>query len=146
MDELTLLITTRDNETAFRPGARITGEVRVEAQAAWDVDLLDLVLYWRTEGRGNTDDAVVQTLAIATKGEQAPPRIVRQFTFQLPILPITYHGVTIKIYWTLGLYAKAHGKVEQFCELPITSHPNPANVAPDAAAEEDLEHEDGQES
>ena len=136
MDELTLLITTRDNESVFRPGSRITGEVRVDSQASWDVEMLDLVLYWQTEGRGNTDQAVVQSLAVAAKGDQAPPRIVQQFTFQMPILPITYHGRSIKICWYLSLYAKARGKVEQFFELPITCHANPGS--PEAAA---MEHE-----
>lgn len=60
-------------------------------------------LRWRTEGRGDRNSAVVQSLTIPfTAG---PPRQITRFPFRFslpPDGPVSYHGYLIRVIWDRG--------------------------------------------
>lgn len=123
MGDLTMEVRTRDGQSEFAPGDRVGGEVIVHATDQWEAELLELVLFWRTEGKGNTDTGVVASESLCSKGETISPGFSRNYSLKLPLMPQTYHGRILKIHWYIGLYAKAKGEAEQYYERSIVVRP-----------------------
>lgn len=83
-------------------GAHVTGQVIFDpAYSGSDRARAILInLRWRTEGRGDRNDAIVQSLTVPfTAG---PPRTITKFPFRLtlpPDGPVSYHGSLIRVIW-----------------------------------------------
>jgi len=122
MPDLQLALYLDDNCSEFAPGETVAGRAELNALGNLELrDSADLYLFWRTEGRGDEDHAVVGHLRLAEDGAQLSPGSKQQaFEFKLPALPCTYTGVALKIKWVLGIYARAKGGDKVEVEIPLT--------------------------
>ena len=128
MGSLKVAIELEESKTAFRPGGVMQGSIRVDAPAAWEPEFLELVVFWRTEGRGTQDSASILHDKYHEGAEHISSPFEHPFTVRLPDMPWTYHGDMIKIHWYAGLYAKAKGEDEEFIEQNFVLHPNPEGL------------------
>ncbi len=92
-------VETNDGRTAFRPGDMVEGTVR------WQLDEppreVELRLFWSTQGKGDQDLEVVQTVPFATPGAQD----YRAFRVRLPEGPYSFSGKLITLTWALEAVA-----------------------------------------
>ena len=88
-----------DGKTRYRPGETIEGV------AFWELaelpKVLELRLYWRTQGKGMVDHQIVTTVAF----DGAQPTDRRPFRFELPGEPYSVSGILVSIVWGLELVA-----------------------------------------
>lgn len=99
MDEF-ILVETNDGVTTFRPGDVVEGTVRWQ-RASPPVEV-ELRLFWYTEGRGDQDVGVVQTVPFDN------PAAVDRRTFRvtLPEGPYSFSGKLITLAWGLEAVAQ----------------------------------------
>jgi len=92
-----------DGKTTYRPGETIEGV------AFWELPelpkVLELRLFWRTQGKGTVDHQVVSTVAF----DGAKPTDRRPFRFPLPASPYSVSGILVSIVWGLELVAEPGG-------------------------------------
>lgn len=124
MSDLTLNIELSNNQTIYSPGSRLTGRVTVSSPTGtWKAERVELVLFWRTSGIGDRDMGIGARMNLCDKGAELPRVFVRDFEFQVPHHPYTYHGSLIKIDWFIGLRIKKGWLSRQEIELPIEVRP-----------------------
>jgi len=112
---MSLTIELRSGIAAFSPGETVEGEAGWRlAEAPKSVELR---LFWRTEGAGNEDLEVVESLAFEVP--QLADR--RPFSFRLPAGPWSFRGPLIHLQWGLELVA-APG--EESTRTDLTVAPN----------------------
>lgn len=99
MDEF-ILVETNDGATSFRPGDVVEGTVRWQ-RASPPVEV-ELRLFWYTEGRGDQDLDVIETIPFANPG--AVDR--RSFRVRLPEGPYSFSGKLITLAWSLEAVAQ----------------------------------------
>ena len=89
-----------DGKTRYRPGEMIEGV------AFWEFPelpkVLELRLFWRTQGKGTVDHQIVATVAF----DGAQPTDRRPFRFALPAEPYSVSGILVSIVWGLELVAE----------------------------------------
>lgn len=88
-------ITLERDRAAYLPGGRVQGVVGWHVERAPKV--IELRLFWRVEGRGSRDVAVVARQRLS----ELLPEERRSFAFDLPEMPYTYYGVNFSIVWTI---------------------------------------------
>lgn len=96
---VSLEITLRDGIAAHEPGEKVEGEVSWSLAEA--PQAVELRLFWRTEGEGNQDLEVVETLAF----DKPQARDRRSFECRLPESPWSFRGPLIHLIWGLELLA-----------------------------------------
>src|SRR5688500_4165836 len=115
-----LEIRTRDNKTSFLPGELLAGQV------SWMFDslhaLLELRLFWRTEGKGTKDIKVVERVSFDNPRRQE----TRDFRFQLPDAPYSFSGRLISLIWALELVVTSTDETER---LDIIVSPTNSEIA-----------------
>ena len=78
----------------------------IEGVAFWELPelpkVLELRLFWRTQGKGTVDHQVVTTVAF----DGAQPTDRRPFRFALPAEPYSVSGILVSIVWGLELVAE----------------------------------------
>lgn len=101
---ITLQVKTDGGKTRFQPGETVRGA------ASWFFDEkvreLDLRLFWYTQGRGERDVKVVESLPFRDPQAQES----RDFSFQLPAVPFSFEGKLIALAWALELVAQPSGQ------------------------------------
>jgi hypothetical protein len=107
----------------FAPGDTVTGSVIVTCPEDWTVATAEVMLFWRTEGKGDQDTGVAGTLELAKPGATAGRALQGTFAFTLPQMPWTYHGRALKIHWVVGAYARPRMGKEVADEVAIVAHP-----------------------
>ena len=103
MDQLNsefILVETSHGECSFRPGDVVEGTVRW--QFAEPPEEIELRLFWATEGRGDEDLEVVETVPFENPG--AMDR--RTFRMRLPQGPYSFSGKLITLTWGLEALAQ----------------------------------------
>ena len=98
MDEF-ILVETHDGTTSFRPGDTVEGTVRW--QFPEPPESIELRLFWSTEGKGDQDLAVVETIPFDNPGAQDR----RTFRVRLPEGPYSFSGKLITLTWALEAVA-----------------------------------------
>jgi hypothetical protein len=92
-----------DGKARYRPGETIEGV------AFWELPdlpkVLELRLFWRTQGKGMVDHQVVTTVGF----DGAKPTDRRPFRFALPAFPYSVSGLLVSIVWGLELVAEPDG-------------------------------------
>ena len=135
MPDLNLQISIYQNQDTFEPGSTIRGTINITCpEGPQEVKSVDLVLFWRTEGIGTTDEGEAVRMPLVDKEMELPRFFTRDFSMEAPAQPYTYQGTLIKINWKLGLYVKKSWISTDEIELPITIKPGAAgnaNAAPD---------------
>jgi hypothetical protein len=98
-------VETRDGVTAFRPGDEIEATVR------WQLDApprsLEARLFWYTEGKGDQDVGIVESLPL--EGPVAEGH--RGIRFRLPAGPFSFSGKLISLLWAIEAVAEPGGAV-----------------------------------
>jgi len=101
-----LQIETRDGRTAYQPGEQIDGTVR------WRFEVppksLEARLFWYTEGKGERDVGVVESLPFANPGKEDH----QPFSFRLPAGPYSFSGKIIDLLWAIEVVAEPGGRPE----------------------------------
>jgi hypothetical protein len=90
----------------FSPGETLRGEASWELEQAGSVELR---LFWRTEGQGNQDLVIVETVPF----ERPQPRESRRIEIVLPDGPWSFNGILIHLVWGLELIAEPGEQVER---------------------------------
>lgn len=107
-------IETRDGVNAFLPGETVEGTV------GWHFDVpaksVELRLLWYTEGKGDQDVTVVESLPLPNPGRDE----VRPFQIRLPAGPFSFSGRLISLVWALEAVAEPGSRAER---LPVTVSP-----------------------
>lgn len=114
--------------TVFSPGARINGTL------AWEFPKkrqhrVELVLFWFTEGTGNTDVGIIASQSFSGLSGQGE----RPFEFTAPASPQSFRGRLIRLRWAIEAKADAPvrggsvrpGKVDRL-EFDIAAGEKPA--------------------
>ena len=117
-------IQTDGGAVTFRPWQEIAGTV------SWQLDQrpesLDVRLFWYTEGKGDQDVEVIETVPF----ENPAPQDSRPFRFTLPEGPYSFSGQLISLIWCLEAVAKPGDEVGR---LAITVSPTGAEIVLTAA-------------
>jgi len=95
-----ILVETHDGTTSFRPGDLVEGTVRWQLPGA--PEEIELRLFWSTEGKGDQDLEVVETVPFHNPG--ALDR--RTFRVRLPAGPYSFSGKLITLRWALEAVAQ----------------------------------------
>lgn len=98
MDKL-ILVETHDGTTTFRPGDTVEGTVRWQLAEA--PESIELRLFWSTQGKGDQDVVVVETVPFENPGAQDR----RIFRVRLPAGPYSFSGKLITLSWALEAVA-----------------------------------------
>jgi hypothetical protein len=122
---MTPQLTLRNSAAMFRPGDEIVGDVNLMNPGPWTALHVDVILFWRTQGRGNRDEGVAAVANLARFEQKMPSGFNQEFSLQLPAHPWSYPGKMLKIRWYVGLYVAGEPKIDAEIELPIVVHPKP---------------------
>jgi hypothetical protein len=82
----------------FAPGEELRGEVRVTARDIPPI-ATEVSVLWHTEGRGDEDFAVHHFERFEYDSGAAWDLAVHALRTQLPLSPLSYEGVVVKIRW-----------------------------------------------
>ena len=100
-------VETRDGSTALLPGETVEGTV------AWHFDApatsVELRLLWYTEGKGDQDVGIVETVPFANPGVDE----IRPFRVRLPQGPFSFSGKLISLVWALEAVAEPGARAER---------------------------------
>ena len=102
-----LSIQLEPDKTAFRPGDSVAGT------GSWQLDdqpkQVELRLLWYTQGKGDEDAGLVETMTFA----QPSPADRRPFHFTLPTAPYSFSGSLISLTWALELSTQPGDQCER---------------------------------
>jgi hypothetical protein len=98
-----LRIELAEGRSSYLPGETVAGH------AAWCLEgapaSAELRLFWRTEGKGDSDQEIVEALPFA-----APlPDDRRPFAIRLPAAPWSFSGKLVSLIWALELVVSGEG-------------------------------------
>lgn len=102
-----LEIRTRDDRVRFLPGDVLAGQVSWATESP--PGLIELRLFWRTQGKGTRDVKVVQSVMFENPRRQE----TRDFRFQLPDGPYSFSGKLISLIWALELVISSTKETER---------------------------------
>lgn len=92
-------VETNDGTTSFRPGDTVEGTVRWQLAEA--PESVELRLFWSTEGKGDQDVTVMETVSFDN-----PAALDRRiFRIRLPDGPYSFSGKLITLSWALEAVA-----------------------------------------
>ena len=125
----TLSIQLEQDKTVFRPGDVVAGTVRwqLEDQARQ----VELRLLWYTQGKGDEDAGLVETMTFAQPGLSDQ----RSFRFTLPSAPYSFSGSLISLTWALELSTRPGDNCER---REITVSPTCREILLEALPDEDV--------
>ncbi len=84
----------------FMPGETISGQFKLESFDADDVKAVEFSVLWYSEGKGDEDLDVHEFRRIATDDMNWTAfRRAERFETVLPLSPLSYEGLIIKIHW-----------------------------------------------
>ena len=124
----TLTIRLEHNQTAFRPGDVVAGTAR------WQLEnqekQIDLRLLWYTQGKGDEDAGLVDSVTFEHPGLADQ----RSFRFTLPNGPYCFSGSLISLRWALELSTRSGDACER---KEITVTPTGREILLEALPEEE---------
>lgn len=106
-------VETVDGRVSFLPGET------VEGVASWHLDAppqsIELRLFWYTEGKGDQDVRIVETVSFEQPGTDDR----RAFRVRLPAGPYSFSGKLISLSWALEVVAEPGARAGR-CPLVIS--------------------------
>ncbi len=100
MSDPQILISFDDNGRSFMPGERISGQFKLESFDADDVKAIEFSVLWYSEGKGDEDLDVHEFRRIETDDMNwSAFRQAERFETVLPLSPLSYEGLIMKIRW-----------------------------------------------
>jgi hypothetical protein len=125
----TLNIQFEQNKTSFRPGDVVAGT------AGWQLEdqprKVELCLLWYTQGKGDEDAGLVETMTFPQPGLSDQ----RSFRFNLPNGPYSFSGSLISLTWALELSVQPSNSCER---KEITVSPTGNEILLEAVPNEEL--------
>ena len=117
----------RDGYTAFRPGDVVEGTV------FWQLEPVpaevEARLFWYTQGKGDQDVGVVETLPYPNPA----PTERRPFRFRLPAGPFSFSGKLISLAWAIEVVAQP-GDVAGRIEITVSPTGDEIRLGPPPGA------------
>jgi hypothetical protein len=84
----------------FRPRETLVGQYWVEHARPADLVAVEISVLWRTLGKGDEDFGVwLFKRFSASEGDYLDPTQPARFNTQLPLSPLSYDGIVVKIRW-----------------------------------------------
>lgn len=106
MNGASVTIVFDGNGRAYRPGATLSGEYRLESLNPSDIKAVEVSVLWYTEGKGDEDLAVHEFWRSSVEdGDWIDPRRPARFETTLPNSPLSYDGQIVKIRWCVRVRA-----------------------------------------
>jgi hypothetical protein len=122
MSKCDLSIELESRAVRYQPGDVVRGHVLVDVDAECACKKLNIVLQWRTHGRGNPakGEPLKQTLFEGAwrSGEQ----LRHPFEFTLPAGPLSYHGEVLNVDWYINATADIPWTLDPKAEIEIFVH------------------------
>jgi hypothetical protein len=87
-------------------GGVVRGRVRLVPTEEEASRRVELSVLWETEGKGDTDRGVVH-FAVLADGDPSAARREHAFEVRLPLMPVTYDGVLLRIRWCVRVRRRA---------------------------------------
>ena len=125
----TLTIQLEQDKTAFRPGDVVAGTIRWQLNN--QVKQVELRLLWYTQGKGDEDVGLIDTVSFDQPGLSDQ----RAFRFTLPNGPYSFSGSLISLTWALELSIRPGDTCER---KEITVAPAGREILLEALPEEEV--------
>lgn len=109
---------------AVAPGEAVTGRATLNLPGPTAIENAEVMLYWRTEGRGTEDTGVGASETFIKAEQTLNGQVIHEFTIRAPLLPWTYYGQLLKIHWWVGVFVKPARGREMSEEVPLLVHPD----------------------
>jgi hypothetical protein len=101
----------------YQPGAGLKGRFFVENSQLPDLRAAELSVLWYTAGKGEEDLGVHYFERFTAEGgARLDLRVPRRFEVALPVSPLSYDGVLVKICWCARLrlfFSRGHESVAE---------------------------------
>jgi len=123
-----------------RPGDVIEGLVEFDMPDTTAFKYAEVSLFWRTEGKGTTNQGLAGRVSLCQEGERLPyGRSERPWSLPLPPLPWTYRGRLLSINWRIALFARPEGAEETALEWHFVLGGDPWSqpLPPESDADDD---------
>jgi len=129
----------RESRVYF-PGETVHGFVQVEVDGEVRCEDLTIETFWRTHGRGNTDEGEKRAWSLSQGENWFPGDEIRlPFEFQVLGRPVSYHGKLVNVDWYVRARADIPWKLDPKAEEDFLVDPHPV----DAPRPEELEWREG---
>ena len=100
MSDPQVIISFDDDAREFMPGQTISGQFNLESFDPNDVKAIEFSVLWYSEGKGDEDLDVHEFRRIETdEMNWSAFRQAEQFEVVLPLSPLSYEGLIMKIRW-----------------------------------------------
>ncbi len=88
----------------YQPGDRLTGRYTVEGTQFRPAKAVELSVLWYTSGKGEEDMSVHHfERAVDEPNRPLDIRVPRRFSTMLPMSPLSYDGVIVKVCWCVRI-------------------------------------------
>jgi hypothetical protein len=114
------------DQRVLPPGGTLRGVVQLDPASGDERRRVELSVLWETSGKGDVDTAAV-ALRVLSDGNPATARGERRFEIPLPLLPWSYRGELLRIFWYVRV-RRIHPTDDDTwvdAEFEITSPMNP---------------------
>lgn len=103
-DAAKICITLDSQDAQFQPGDRLTGRYLLEGAAPGGARAAELSVLWYTSGKGEEDMFVHHfERSVDEPSQPLDLRTPRRFDVGLPISPLSYDGIILKVCWCVRL-------------------------------------------
>jgi hypothetical protein len=104
----------------YRPGERLAGRYLAEGMPARPARALELSVLWYTAGKGEEDMAVHHfERHVDEPTRPLDLRVPRRFTTVMPMSPLSYDGVIVKVCWCVRVRVFLPQGQEAVHEVPF---------------------------
>ncbi len=84
----------------YHPGDCLTGSYRILDAQTDQINSVELSVLWHTEGKGDEDMSIIDYHSLSRQREDwINPHTPGKIETKLPLTPLSYEGVIIKIRW-----------------------------------------------
>ena len=99
LDHKSTVLSFDDDRRSYLPGDTVAGGYHLTGFEPSQVKAVELSVLWYTEGTGEEDLAVIFFDRVEPAATGADLRQPRRFSALLPLSPLSYAGVSVKICW-----------------------------------------------
>ena len=86
----------------YHPCDTLAGSYRLDSMSGDDIRAVECTILWYTTGKGSEDFGIHAFRRYSIDaGDWIDPRIPGRFSTILPLSPLSYMGVIVKIHWTI---------------------------------------------
>jgi hypothetical protein len=113
----------------YAPGEVLACEYQIDAVEAEQITSVEASVLWYTEGKGDEDMGVhFFERRTPEDDEQRDLRRMHRFETEMPLSPLSYSGVIVKIRWCIRIRVYLRRGKSQLAEQPVQL--GPLRVAP----------------